>query len=462
MTRSEAYTRWMIQPMESFKNRRPNSARLMAQAQDCFPGGDTRTATFFEPYPVFIDRASGCKFWDVDGYEYLDFLNNYTALIHGHAYPAIVEAACKQIHKGTSYAAPTQSQHVLAELICGRVKSVQKLRFCNSGTEATMNAIRAARILTGRSKIVKMEGGYHGTHDLAEVSFDPAEKEAGLPHRPASVPENPGIPSSVLQEVIVVPFNNNEAAGKIIREHANEVACVIVEPMLGAAGCICPENGFLQFLRDITHQYKILLIFDEVVTFRLGYGGGQGVFEVDPDITAFGKIIGGGFPAGAFGGHSEIMKLFSPNERSFVAHSGTFNGNPVTMEAGIACLKAMTAAAFESINYLGGLLRNGISTAFRRIGIHGCATGMGSLGCIHFNAERIVDYRSVARGNFQAMALMHLRMLEKGINLPRRGGECSISTVMTDHEVRTFLAGFEEALGEIKPFLEENSPELLV
>ena len=299
-----------------------------------------------------------------------------------------------------------------------------------------------------------MEGGYHGTHDMAEVSISPGIEEAGQIERPRSVPQNRGIPKSVLEEVIIVPFNDKEATKNIIQEHSEEIACVIVEPMLGAAGCISQEDDYLQLLRDLTRELGIFLIFDEVVTFRLGPGGLQGMYSIDPDLTTFGKIIGGGFPVGAFGGPKEIMKVFSPQEKGSISQSGTFNGNPVTMEAGIACLKELTPEVIQRINHLGDILRRGFDIAFERTGIRGMATGIGSLVWIHFDIEKAIDYRSAAKGNFQATALVHLELLTKGINMPPRGGECSISSPMTEKEINSFLTALEESLAEVKPFIE--------
>jgi len=462
MTAEAVFEQWMTRAAERFSRRAPESAKLYEMAQKYLPGGDTRRVTHFAPYPLFIARGEGFRMQDSDGNTYIDFLNNYTSLIHGHAHPGIVKAATEQVKKGVSFAAPTRDQCLLAEMICERVKSVEQVRFCNSGTEATMNAFRAARIFSGRSKIVKMEGGYHGTHDLAEVSIWPGLDVAGPEDRPMSVAQNKGIPQTILDEVIVVPFNNKEVTERIIRDRQKEIACVVVEPIMGAAGLITPVDGYLGFLRDLTRELGILLVFDEVVTFRLDPGGAQSIYGVEPDLTAFGKIIGGGFPVGAFGGPREIMKIFSPRERGSVSHSGTFNGNPVTMAAGIACLNDLTPEVIQRINTFGDRLRKGIETALEKNGVKGRATGLGSLIQLHINgAEDIRDYRSAAVGNFQAIALLHLALLEKGINIPPRGGEISVSTPMTEQEIKTFLTAFEESLAEVRPFIEETTPDMI-
>jgi len=451
----------MRRASEKYMDRHPISAKLYNKAQKCFPGGDTRTVTFFKPYPFYIDSGEGFQLFDVDGNVYIDFLNNYTSLIHGHAHPAIIKAVSDRVSKGISFSAPNESQIILASMISERVKSVEHIRFCNSGTEATMHAIKAARIFSGKSRVVKIEGAYHGTHDIAEVSVNPTIEAIGTIDKPQSVPKSKGIPKSVCDEVIVIPFNNIEVAEKRIRENHKEIACVIVEPIMGSAGMIMPQEGYLKFLRKLTQELKLLLIFDEIVTFRLALGGAQNIFNVEPDLTTFGKIIGGGFPVGAFGGAKEIMKIFSPIEKGFVSQSGTFNANPITMAAGIECLRMVTFEMIEHINKLGSLLREGIALAFRDIGIRGQATGCGSLGQIHLNSEKIVDYRSILKGNYSAMLLLHLTLLENGIYIAPRGGELAISSPMTENEISAFLAAFRESLVVIKPFVAETSPHLI-
>ena len=459
MSTQSIYEQWTRRAAEKIEKKAPNSARMFVKAQNSLPGGDTRSITFFKPFPLFMDRGEGFKLYDIDGNVYIDFLNNYAALIHGNAHPGIVKAAKKQIEKGASFAGPTRAQYVLAEMICERVKAIERVRFCNSGTEATMTAIRAARTISGKSKIVKMEGGYHGTHDLAEVSVQPNLDEIGPIQRPISVPQCKGIPASILEEVIIVPFNNKAVIERAVTEHQAEIACVIIEPMLGAAGCIPPEPGYLKFVRDLTKKLDILLVYDEVLSFRIAYGGVQEIYGIEPDLTSIGKIIGGGFPVGAIGGPEEIMKVYSPMEKGAITHSGTFNGNPVTMEAGVAALEALTPKKMEHINALGDRFRNGIDAAFEKSGIKGRATGMGSLSQPHFNALEIKDYRSAQKGNFHALALVHLALLEKGFNMAPRG-ETTISTPMTEKEINAFLNAFMESMAEVKPFVEQTSPEL--
>ena len=460
MNKQAIFDEWMGRARKRFEERNPKSAIMYEKTQKYLPGGDTRTSVFFKPYPVFTAEGKGCRFRDVDGHVYIDFLNNYTALIHGHAYPDVVKAVTEQVKHGTVFATPVESQGLLAEMICERVKSVEQVRFINSGSEATMNAIRTARILSGKSKVVKMEGGFHGSHDIAGVSVFPTLEECGPVSRPRSAPSSRGIPKSVLEEVIVVPFNNKEVTEKLIREYQEDIACVIVEPILHAAGMIPQEDGYLEFLRDLTRKLGILLIFDEVISLRLGFGGLQGLYGIEPDLTTFGKIIGGGFPVGAFGASKEIMKIYSPQEKGSIYQSGTFNGNPVTMVAGIANLKALTPDVYERINSLGDSLRRGVDLAFERSGIKGMSMGLGNLSNLHFSSERIRDYRGALRGNFEAMHLVHLGLLERGINIAQRG-ETSVSTAVTEKEVSSYLTAFEECLAEVKPFIEQTAPNLI-
>jgi glutamate-1-semialdehyde 2,1-aminomutase len=461
MVNTSVFEKWRNQAAERFKKRTKESARIFEKANKYLPGGDTRTVTYFYPYPVYIEKGQGCKLYDIDGNEYIDFLNQYTALVHGHAHPGTVKAASEEAKHGISFSAPTEKQVTLAAMICERVNSVEQIRFCNSGTEATMNAIRAARIFTGKSKIVKMEGAYHGSHDLAEVSLMPPPEKAGPINRPFSYPAHRGIPPSVLDEVLVVPFNNVAVTERVIREHSTDIACVIMEVISALPGLVVPIDGFLEMVRDLTRKLDIVLILDEIVTFRLAMGGAQEIYGIKPDLTTFGKVIGGGLPIGAFGGSQKIMKIFSPLEKDSISHSGTFNANPVTMAAGIACLQALTAEEIQRINSLGDQLRQGVDSILANNGVKGCALGYGSLGQIHFNKERIRDYRTAAGGNFHAMALIHLALLERGINMAPRGGEIAISTPMSEKEISTFLFAFEESLIEVKPFIKETTPDLI-
>src|SRR4051812_43397291 len=287
------------------------SRAMYDRALASLPGGNTRTTVFMKPYPIYAARGEGCRVWDLDGNEYIDCINNFTSLIHGHAHPALVEAARRQLTLGSAFGLPTESEIDLAELLASRLAAVDQVRFCNSGTEAVMMALKAARAFTGRPKIAKCEGAYHGSYDYAEVSLDPTP-EAWGGNAPVSVAYARGTPDNVLADVIIIPFNDAEAAVSLIREHGSELAAVLVDPMPNRAGLAPADKSYLEALRSITRDIGALLIFDEVITFRLGYRGAQGLWEIDPDLTTLGKIIGGGFPVGAVAGRKEFMAGFDP------------------------------------------------------------------------------------------------------------------------------------------------------
>ena len=274
-----------------------SSAELFDRACEVMPGGNTRTTVWHAPHPIYAASGQGCRIKDVDGKTYLDFINNYTSMIHGHANPVVAEAVRKQLEIGTCFAMPTESEIELAELLCKRSPGFERVRFTNSGSEAVMMALKAARAHTGKPKIAKCEGAYHGSYDFAEVSLDSAPESWGNAD-PNSVAYTSGTPRSVLDEVIVIPFNRVEETENILAAHADELACVLIDPMPNRAGLIPATPEYLKMLRRFTTNNDMLLVFDEVISFRLGHGGAQGEFNVSPDLTALAKIIGGGFPIG--------------------------------------------------------------------------------------------------------------------------------------------------------------------
>ncbi len=315
-------------------------------------GGDTRTATAYRPFPLALDRGSGCRLWDVDGNEFIDLLNNYTSLVHGHAHPAIVAAVGAQLSRGTAFPAPSLLQAELAERICGRIASIERVRFTNSGTEAVMMGIRAARAFTGRDLVVKAHGGYHGSWD--QVATESDIHTVGEKRRSPAAQRwaNTGIPSSVQSLVRMVPYNDPAAVGALMSEIGDEVAAIVLEPAIGEAG-ISATPEFLRAAREASSRSGALLVLDEVVTARLAHGGFQSGFDCQPDLTILGKIIGGGLPVGAFGGRAEVMDIFDPRRADSVPHHGTFNGNPLTMAAGCVSLDLLTPAEIQRINDLG-------------------------------------------------------------------------------------------------------------
>src|SRR5438067_9329496 len=332
----------MIDPEVVYRETTPRSRALHERAVTVMPGGTTRTTTYFAPYPLYIERGEGCRVWDADGTERIDMLGNYTAMILGHSHPKVVEAIRAQAARGTGFAAANPAEVQLATILCERVPSVDAVRFCNSGTEATMFAMRLARAFVGRPKIARMEGGYHGTHDHAEVSTHPELGSAGPPDAPSPQKDSIGTPDWALDQVVVLPFNNPDAAEAAIRREGGALAAVILDPIIGAGGVIGATPEFQQRLRDVTRDLGILLIFDEVISLRVAPGGAQQLYGVTPDLTTMGKIIGGGLPVAAFGGRSEVMELLDPRRSPSLAQGGTYNGNPLGMAAGLAAMKELT------------------------------------------------------------------------------------------------------------------------
>jgi glutamate-1-semialdehyde 2,1-aminomutase len=435
--------------VEDFRGRTPESARRAERAKRVLPGGDTRTIAFHAPYPLTIAEGSGCRIVDVDGNDYIDILNNYTSLIHGHAHPAITAAVTEQLAKGTSYATAIESQTKLAEILAERVASVDLVRFTNSGTEAVMNAIRAARAFTGRELIVKMEGGYHGTYDDVEISVHPELDDfAGPDHAPRPTLDTRGVPANRLDNVLVVPFNDVDALRRTIGERGADIAAVIVEPVMGSAGVIPAELSFLETARALTAEQGIVLIFDEVMSFRLELGGIQEHYRIRPDLTTFAKIIGGGFPVGAFGGRAVIMEQFDPSKANTLSQSGTFNGNAVTMVAGIAAMEHLLAAEVARINGLGDRLRDGLLAATRSAGIAADATGYGSMVGLHFTSESVRDYRTAARGDARLKRAVHLGLLNEGVFAAPRLMFCT-STAMDETVIDEVLARFVRVLDQL-------------
>ena len=441
----------------------PGSQAMATRASVVFPGGDTRSSAHYGPYPLVMAEAAGCRMQDIDGNEVIDFMNNFTSLIHGHAQADVVSAVHAQASRGSAYAAPNLDQIELAELIVDRVASIEQLRFTSSGTEGTLMAIRCARAATGRQKIMKMEGGYHGSYELAEVSLVPMADECGPLEAPSSLPVDGSFPLSVLDDTVVCPYNQPQLARQLIQTHAQELAAVIVEPVLGSMGMVSATTEFLQTLREVTSQHGIVLIFDEVITLRLDEGGAQSTHGVMPDLTCMGKIIGGGLPIGGLGGKRELMQLFSPDQSRPIMHASTFSGNALTMAAGLAAMRNYTQADATRINTLGAQLREGFNHAFMQAGIAGCALGSGSLSNIHFTTAAVDDARqsiAVLGSAGHIPKLLHLGMIRRGVMSATRLMYC-VSTAMTQHEVDFAITALHETLQELRPYIEVHRPSLL-
>ena len=422
------------------------SRTLHEEATAVMPGGNSRTTTFFDPYPFYIERGQGAHVWDADGNDRLDFNGNYTSLILGHAPPEVVKAAQEAIERGLSFPGPTESEIALAAELQRRIPSMQTLRFTNSGTEATMNAVRAARAFTGRAKIAKFEGAYHGTHDWVLVSVSPPVKASGSRTSPKAVAASAGVPPAVMKHVVVLPWNDPDACEKILEKESANLAALLVDPLLGIGGVLPPQPGFLERLREVTTRHNIVLIFDEVISFRIARGGAQERFGVTPDLTTLGKIIGGGLPVGAFGGRADIMGAYDPRKGGArIGHGGTFNANPATMAAGLATLQALTPEAYERLDGLGDRLRGGVTRLLDATRKKGQVTGVGSLFCLHWVTGALTDYRSSRPKDPDAPMRVFLGLLNEGIILSQRGlGACSLA--MADEDVDRFVNALARVL----------------
>ena len=434
--------------LATYRERTKQSGELFMRAGRTLEGGTTRTSVFFSPYPCYVAEGQGCRFTDVDGNVRIDFLNNYTSLMHGHAYPPIVEAVTRQIRKGSAFAAPSDLEVELAAIVQERLPSLERLRFTSSGSEAVMFALRVARAFTGRRKIAKFEGGFHGSHELAQVSVAPSLDKAGPPERPNSIADSAGIPNEWADDVVIMPFNDLGAVERLLDQHAGALAALIVEPIIGAGGVIVPKPGFLQGLRDLTAKRGILLIFDEIISLRVALGGAQQLYGVRPDLTTLGKIISGGMPMAAFGGREDIMALFDPRQGPpAISQSGTFNAAAVCCAAGVAGYGAITPGVQVHIDRLAEDLRTRANALFRRLHLPAQVVGIGSLFNIHFTEGPIVDYRTVARGDRKTLSLLVLALMNRGIFLAPRGMGCT-SSVMTPADIDAFLTALEGALVE--------------
>jgi glutamate-1-semialdehyde 2,1-aminomutase len=446
----------VVDPEAVYRATTPGSRALHERAVQVMPGGTTRTTTYFPPYPLYIERGEGCRVWDVDGTERIDMLGNYSAMILGHAHPKVVEAIQRQAARGTGFAAANPVEVELAAILCERVPSLDAVRFCNSGTEATMFAMRLARAFTGRPKIARMEGGYHGTHDYAEVSSHPTVAEAGPEDAPVARPDSMGTPAWALEQVVVLPYNNPDAAERIIRRHASELAAVILEPIIGAGGIIAATPDFLRRLRDVTRELGILLIFDEVISFRVAPGGAQELYGVTPDLTTLGKIIGGGLPVAAFGGRADVMELLDPRREASLAQGGTYNGNPPGMAAGVAAMRELTPDVYEDLNRKGARVCEQLSEVFASHGVTVQINGAGSMLALHFTERPVVDYRAVAAADKKKMRDLFLGLVNHGVLMaPRLMG--ALSTPMTEDDVQEFVDAVDTAVGELKPRWEAAS-----
>ena len=422
------------------------SYALYQRALKVMPGGVTRVAPWQEPYPVYVHSGSGARVTDVDGKVYIDFINNFASLIHGHAHPRIVEAVTRQLPLGTAFTLPTETEVALAELLCERVPSFEQARFCNSGTEAVMMAVKAARAFTRRPKIAKIEGAYHGMYDYVEVSLDSAPGNWG--NDPNRVAYARGTPQGVLDDVVVIPFNQPETAARILLAQGDEIAAVLLDMMPLYTGGVPATKEYLNAVFDAAKRIGAVTILDEVVSFRLGPQGGQGLLGLSPDMTTVAKIIGGGFPVGAICGRKEVMAVFDQRQgKPLMPSSGTFTANPVSMTAGLVSMQMLTPAVFAALDEMGAYARQLIKEAIAQSGYPGQVTGLGSIFKIHMHNRPITEYRSAyaTLAEDHAMHDLQQRLLIRGYLISTKAMGF-LSTPMTRGDLEGFAAALKEEL----------------
>lgn len=421
---------------QRYKAQNPRSAERQEQAEAIFPGGNTRSVLFYTPFPVTLIRAEGAKIYDLDGHEYTDFLGEFTAGLYGHSQPDIIAALHSALDNGIVLGGPNVHEAKLGELICKIFPSCQRVRFCNSGTEANIMALCTARIFRRANKILVFKGGYHGGVLMYGAG---------------------GSPINVPFDALVGKYNDIESAKALIEQNASDIAAILVEPMIGSGGGFPAKRDFLQGLRELATKHGTLLIFDEVMTSRLGPHGLQGRLGVTPDMTTFGKYLGGGLTFGGFGGRADVMDVFNSRKPSYITHAGTFNNNILTMAAGVAGLtKVYTTGLISELNDRGDRLRDRMNAIARELNIAATATGLGSVMNVHFHAGSVENPEDFASTPMEARALFHLEMMQRGFYIARRG-LISLSIAVTDKDVDAFVDAYEDFLINFKSVLPSRS-----
>ncbi|WP_026561736.1 glutamate-1-semialdehyde 2,1-aminomutase [Bacillus sp. J37] len=422
------------------------SESAFKEAQTLMPGGVNSPVRAFKSVgmnPIFMERGKGSKIYDIDGNEYIDYVLSWGPLIHGHSNDTVVEAIKKVVESGTSFGAPTLIENELAKLVIDRVPSIEVVRMVSSGTEATMSALRLARGFTGRNKIVKFEGCYHGHGDSLLIKAGSGVATLGLP-------DSPGVPEGIAKNTITVPYNDLESIRYAFEQFGEDIAGVIVEPVAGNMGVVPPQPGFLEGLRSITEQYGSLLIFDEVMTgFRVDYGCAQDFYGVTPDLTCLGKVIGGGLPVGAYGGKAEIMQQIAPSGPIYQA--GTLSGNPLAMTAGYETLKQLTRESYQEFHRKADRLEEGLSKAAKEYEIPHTINRAGSMIGFFFTNEDVTNYEKAKTSNLEYFAKYYQTMANEGVFLPPSQFEgLFLSTAHTDEDLDRTIEAANKAFSLLK------------
>ena len=430
------------------------SKEIFEEARRVIIGGVSRNTVFRKPFPDYAAKAIGCHITDIEGVERIDFANNMAALIHGHAFPPVIDAVIEQLQKGTAYTLASEIELNFAALLKDRVDSFERVKFMNSGTEAVMAMIKASRAYTGRSKIAKAEGAYHGTYDFAEVSQTASPDNWGDIDNPNSVPVAYGTPKSVLNEVLIYPYNDIERTLAILDKNAEDIACVIVDPVPHRVGLMEGTEEFIEAIYSWTRANSALMVFDEVVTLRVNYGGAQDKYSVPPDLTAMGKIIGGGFPVGALAGRAEVMSVFDNHRNTILyPHAGTFSANPITMTAGYVAMDLFDQLSVMKLNELTETAIEQVKEVIQIAGVPISITGAGSMFRIHLKENAPENYREAYQPHAEKVLikeLMDFMYYQENILLINTCS-CMFSTVIGQKEIDRLSEGFERAFKALKP-----------
>ncbi|MCP6760829.1 MAG: glutamate-1-semialdehyde 2,1-aminomutase [Fischerella sp. CENA71] len=422
------------------------SQEIFAAAQNLMPGGVNSPVRAFKSVggqPIVFDHVKGAYIWDVDGNQYIDYVGTWGPAICGHAHPEVIAALHEALEKGTSFGAPCVLENVLAEMVIDAVPSIEMVRFVNSGTEACMAVLRLMRAFTGREKIIKFEGCYHGHADMFLVKAGSGVATLGLP-------DSPGVPKSVTSSTLTAPFNDLEAVKALFEENRDQIAGVILEPVVGNAGFIPPDTGFLEGLRELTHEHGALLVFDEVMTgFRIAYGGAQEKFGITPDLTTLGKVIGGGLPVGAYGGRRDIMSMVAPAGPMYQA--GTLSGNPLAMTAGIKTLELLQkAGTYEYLDQITKKLANGLLQIAQETGHPACGGSISAMFGLFFTAGPVHNYEDAKKSDLAKFARFHRGMLEHGIYLAPSQFEAGFTSFAhTEEDIDRTLEAAKDVMSQL-------------